>query len=533
VLKQGFQTASPALQQSVPEASFSFERRQPRKDQKPDAEKERKKLEMWTGSFLTNNTDAADALLAAATRLEGLVKAETEYWGQLLSLTSNGWPVYKPQGANAAMHVRFVASEASPYFKSQGVARLTPNTDGTIKLGRRVGSEPKTLRLRLSRAGEVVSNSVTASLLSLADLGSSLEDKVRKEQNSLFEEELFQEMAMESRILQPLGVKLRNNVLHLPITSAHDSQDEYLIDLIPIDEAAEMVTTDVSEDKDLLDAQSVLLRLLLCHVYHLRLQRRCRIPPPLSETTRREPPSSIIRSFLALTQHHHVCLPLADFISGLNSVLHAAGIQFSCSEVKIPGLHELLEGMTTSSNAVDKSSTLHSLLEQAGRPQKTVMMLKLQGSQQDDASAEHTITIIAYTNLSPPTYGSEFVVEVPQAIAKLIYGPTSHERTVGFSTFTEFKTFFVHLLELHISCYLLGSDSGWARRSDFQPIVAKQRVHNGIACRVGMGVKLDDIQITLVKKWYGGRTDQERKIWTSTSTSDNTFPEVFTTWAKE
>jgi mediator of RNA polymerase II transcription subunit 17 len=524
------------MQQSIPEGSFSFERRHPPQNQQPDPEKEQKKTQLWTGSFITNNKDAADALLAAATRLEGLVKAETEYWGQLLSLTSNGWPVYKPQGPSAPMHVRFVASEASPYFKSQGVARLTPNKDGTIKLGRRVGSEPKTLRLRLSRAGEIVSSSVTASMLSLADLGSSLEDKVRREQNSLFEQELFQEMAMESRILQPLGVKLRNNVLHLPISSTQESQEEYLIDLISIDEAAEMVTGGAREDKDLLGAQSVLLRLLLCYVFHQRLQRRSRIPPPLSESAQKEPPSSIIRSFITLAQHRTVCLPLSNLLSGLSKVLSAAGIPISCNGIKIPGLHELLEGMAASSRLVNKNSTLHSLLERVSQPQKTTAKMKLMVNQEDGSSTEHTVTIHACTNLSPPSYGSEFVIEMPQAIAKLTYGPDSHDKKATFSNLTELKAFLCQLLSLHISRHLLLPRAGtaWVTNNDV-PIISKTYTSNGTQSKVAIGSQVDDKQIMLVRRWFGAgaRTNQEREVWVSTSVSDKTLFEVFGAWVKE
>jgi mediator of RNA polymerase II transcription subunit 17 len=533
VFKPGFQTASPDLQKDIPEASFSYERRQPARTQLFNHEKVRKNTQMWTGSFMTNNTDAADSLLAAATRLEGLVKTETEYWGQLLSLSSNGWPVYKPNGADATMHVRFVASEASPYFRFQGVARLTPDVDGTVKLGRRVGSEPRTLRLRLSRGNEIISSSITASQLSLADLGSSLEDKVRREQNSLFEEELFQEMAMESRILQPLGVKLRNNVLHLPLTSIQGSQDECLIDLVAIDEAADLVTNGVNEVHELLDAQSVLLRLLLCHVYHRRLQRRSRLPSPLSENALKEPPSSIIRSFLTLTQHRNICLPLSKFLSGVNKVLAAAGIPFSCDKPKVPGLHDLLERIGKDSTVVDNSSNLHLLLEQATRPQKTTEKLKLVEKGTDGSTTVHIVTIQAYTDLSPPLYGSGFSVELPQAIARLNYGQNSHDKKVTFSHFADLKTFLCQLLPMQLTRQLLLPSPGWATASADLPIISRQYGDPAKGFKVMIGIQLNDTRIELRRRLLNGVKQQDTKVWTATSTNSTTLSDVFEAWANE
>ncbi|KIW08491.1 hypothetical protein, variant [Verruconis gallopava] len=538
ILKQSFQTASPAMRESIKEGSFSYTRRQAQPSTNP--ERERQKNQLWAGSFMTNNTESADTLLAAATRLEGLVKAETEYWRQLLSLTSKGWPVYKP-GPHAPMHVRFVASEASPDFKSQGVAQLVPDEEGTIQLGSSVGREPRTLRLRRSRRGEVVASSVTASLLSLADLGSSLEDRVRREQSSLFEEELFQELAMESRILRPLGVKLRDKVLHLPVTSAQGEAEEYLVDLISIDEASEAVAASApSEEKDVLDAQSVLLRLLLCHVYQLRLQRRSQIPPPLSDAPRKAPPSSILRTFLALNQHYAVCVPLEGYLAHLQKLLTVAGLPFSRDAIRLPGLHELLENTAEVLDEKKKreqaghESLLHSLLEQISQPQRTTARLRLAGLARAGASTEHVVSIHVRTDLSAPIYGSEFVLELPAAMARLMYGRESHDKTVRFADLAEVRSFVNQLMSLHIVFHELvpRAGKGWVGNAD-TAIISKAVDGKDQQSKLAVGVRVENEQVEMRRRWFGGRADQDREVWSLTSTRAKSLPAVFEAWARQ
>lgn len=477
---------------------------------------------------MTNNTDATDTLLAAATRLEGLVKAETEYWGQLLSLTTHGWPVYKP-GPMEAIHVRFVANEASNYYKMQGVARLTPDKNGTVKLGSRVGAEPRTLRMKLRRDGEDIASSVTTSLLSLADLGSSLEDKVRKEQSSLFEEELFQEMILESRTLQPLGVKLRESVLHLPLKSHNNTQEEYLIDLIPVDDASGSIqTSDGARHKELLDAQAVLLRLLLCHVYHLRLEKRSRPPPPLSDNDRKAQTSNIIRSFLAVTQHQITCKPLAAYLSDLSDIASKAGLPLRCFGFKVPGLRHVLDSLTST------KSTIHQMLAGASKPQVTEARIKVTEQSIDGPSAEHTILVRASTDLSAPTFGTEFTIDLPLAIARLRYGPESHERKVTLSCVSDVKAFLTHLLSLQIvQHYLLPQVDGWTANHDM-PVLERKMGNNGSQRKIIIGVKIEDSAIELRRRLFSAqKNDQSREVWSKTSSNGKALPAIFAAWVAE
>lgn len=481
---------------------------------------------------MTNNTEAADALLAAATRLEGLVKAETEYWGQLLSLTSNGWPVYKP-GPMEAMHVRFVASESSSQFKMQGVARLTPDKNGVIKLGSRIGTEPRTLRLRHCRAGEVVASSVTASLLSLADLGSSLEDKVRKEQSSLFEEELFQEMTLESRTLQPLGVKMRQNVLHLPMDSTQANGNEYLIDLVPIDEASDTVQMGPSKHKELLDAQSVLLRLLLCHVYRLRLERRSKPPPPLTDNPRKEPPSSIVRTFMTMTQHQLACRPLANYLASLKSLLSKAGLPFSCTEIMIPGLQDILAKVEEASDSKRKHSTLHRLLEGAMSSQKTTAVLEFTINGFDGTSSKHAVELEALTNLAPPIFGTQFTLDLPQSIARLNYGAETTARKLTFLALEELKEYLSMLLSLQIARQvLLPLYPDYTPKQDLAVLI-KTVVTTGQKQGIAIGIKIDDKEVELRCRRFGGQNNQNRETWSFTAENKKSVLSVLAAWASE
>ena len=305
-----------------------------------------------------------------------------------------------------------------------------------------------------------------------------------------------------------------------------------MVDLIPAEEATD-ASHSSSEHKEFLDAQSVLLRLFLCHVYHLRLQKRSKPPPPLSENPRKPPPTNIIRSFMAITQHQIACQPLGQYLTGLCDVVSKSGLPFTCVGFKVPGLQGILGALTRDIESINAKSTIHRLLAGLTTSQVTTATMTLTETRGDASSIEHTVVVKARTDLSAPTFGTEFSVEMPQAIAKLRYGQDSHDRKVLFAALPELKEYLSHLLSMQvIHQVLLPRSTGWSATNDL-PVLNKIIGTNGSQQAVAIGVRIDDAQVELRRRRLGVEGGQDCTIWSKTSDGGKPLTDIFTTWAAE
>src|SRR5690349_10933867 len=108
--------------------------------------------------------------------------------------------------------------------------------DGSIILDPNLASKPKTLRVRI-REGGIVNGSSQLPIASVVE-GLAVEKSIRLARDSLFEEELYHEMSLETRQLLPYGVRLRDKVISVdaPGTESSGAARELLIDCIPRDD---------------------------------------------------------------------------------------------------------------------------------------------------------------------------------------------------------------------------------------------------------------------------------------------------------
>jgi len=175
------------------------------------------------------------------------------------------------------------------------------NKDGGIILDSTLSLKPKTMRVRISDNGEIVGTSHLPSKGSLDDL--AIEQSIELARDSLFEEELFHELLMESRNLRAYGVVLRNSVIHIPAPAlgGQSSHRKVLIDCTARDGN---VPTQQNHSHHRL-AQNIAegLRVLLAHEHRMRLHRRSRTPPALTQSKRQQPGPPLLRTFLRMFGH--------------------------------------------------------------------------------------------------------------------------------------------------------------------------------------------------------------------------------------
>ncbi|KAF2431251.1 hypothetical protein EJ08DRAFT_678542 [Tothia fuscella] len=539
-------TMSVGLKSILPTEAYSYDKWD--MSRLIDAKKNKDEAAVASGSTMESLTSSADLLLQAATRLKEEVTKETQYWDQVLSLHNKGWPVYKLPRDRRTTVVQSSAREAGPLFKTRGIAALRPNKNGTIKLDQGLSMERKTVRVRLIRDKEILGTSGLPSGMAAGDPETELdlEQVVRRAQDSLFDEELYHEIVMESRKLQPLGVELRNDVVHVPASPSlqNDTKLEWLIDLIPVDEAL--------ENDDMLNphpqAVAILLRLLLSHLYRFRAKRRSDIPPLIDGKSLSLVPS-IIQPMMAMSQHYNSYYPLVRFLSGFVQIIRAAGFDTNLEMDKIPGLTALFGTLDTTKRSKKQSSVLRGLMEQivgiehnAGweqvvRPLRT--STSLSATSAADATTKDVISFDLITNLSHPLFGTEYVLNISLSLAKFISGRDSHsayfipKRRFVFSTIDELKACTSNIIAMNcIRTVIEAGHNDWRVPEYLVPEIVKVVQTSERKSEVAIGIEVVEEDIAVYMKWVSEGKELRRESWAG-GKSKKSLVEVVEEWINE
>ncbi|KAK8214507.1 subunit 17 of mediator complex-domain-containing protein [Phyllosticta capitalensis] len=466
---RGANYLSPALKTSgVPEGSFSYDK-WPLKQ--PDEREKRQRDLVAKGWTMEGLGSSADSLLQAATRLEKEVRKETQYWSQILSITERGWSLRRFPRERGTLGVQFGFSEATDQFKARGFAPLRAKDDGNIILDQALVQKPKAIRVQIVQGGKKLGSSHQNRLLLAPQSDLEIEDLIRRARDSLFEQELFQEMTMETRHLLSHNVRLRDRVIIIPIrspqadASSDSPQKEVHIDLVGLEDMDE-TSPDHSQD-GLAEDIALALRLLLSHTHSQRLKRRSEPPPPLTDRKRPDLPSPIIRTLLHYIYHYTVTNGLRAYLGGLAKTMSRAGLSFDTTFT--PAYASLSTSLTTIPTSSSGSSipVLDTLLTALSRPLSTSASIlpPSPSPQQADDAEQNRINITLRTLVALPTQGTDFSATLPPSLAALLY-PADHQppsqsqsqtplHTLSFDTLSDLTDFLDHALAVHLAHHVV------------------------------------------------------------------------------
>lgn len=289
-----------------------------------------------------------------------------------------------------------IIATAAPQFQARGIASLKVADDGKLTLDRGTASDTKALRVRVVEDGKVIETSGVHELLREED--STLDEVVNQGRDSLFDEELFHELAKEGRHLLGYGVRVASGTITLPIASpqAAHKQRALLIDLVDRGEP-------VSAQATLASALTQYLKLGLNNIYQMRYQSRTDVPAPLSKFRSTETRgSTLIQSILCLDQHRQAVSRLQGPLKHLNASMLSAGL---ASTFDVDSRWLSLRKATGKQRA---SHVLHK--EAIDNPVATAL-----GEQSSTCSlglpSSLRLLIHVRTDLSGPLYGTRFYVE--------------------------------------------------------------------------------------------------------------------------
>lgn len=279
---------------------------------------------------------------------------------------------------------------ATPTFRDRGLASLRRADDGSLVLDRGLApSRPRVVRIRVKKNNQVTGCSKLSQFMAAAD--DSIENRILRSRDILFEEELFHELTREARILASSGVTTRRNLIQFEFSEG----EEILFDLVDLDDVPDEadVTYRTPEHDTLAEAVAHAVRILLSYAHRQNLQRRTQIPPPLTTKKRPVPEYQLLRPILAYLQHSSHVQSLRSFLRDLYRILKSAGLKSEYTAAPFASLDLLRkEG---------HASAVESLVKHFLDPLES----RFSGTMANQTS---TFNAKVRTNLSGPSLGTEY-----------------------------------------------------------------------------------------------------------------------------
>ncbi|KAL9002121.1 MAG: hypothetical protein Q9188_004932 [Gyalolechia gomerana] len=451
-------TISPSLKAMVPMGSIGAGIMQERP--RSEAEKTTEGL-LGLGWRMQSLARSADSLLKSASRLEQEMERETAYWQEILAVKESGWSLCRLPGEGHTLGVRFGFGEghdthiptARPEFRDRGLAALRRDTEGNVKLDRGPRWQgDKRLRVRLLRNGKPSATSDKPTTSDDEEL--PLPQTLIRARNSLFDEELYQEINREARNLIHQGVSCIGDTIRFPFQD--HSQIE--LDLVAVDEQQEIPDPKPSEIPLTI---ALTLRILLSHAHRENLARRSKPPAPIANNPTPRPVYPLLRPILEFIQHDSATKAIQTLLTHLNASLSAAKLTFS-TKTKSSSL--TLPNPPSSTNS--SKSTITNLLTHLTAPHLTLHTLHL-------PSTHTTLDLQIDTSVFAPVFGTSFALTTTtlSPSPNMSSGIAQMPPTLTFPTVRKMKDHLYHIIALDVVVFLLERKEigeHWGRRNPYQ-----------------------------------------------------------------
>jgi hypothetical protein len=219
----------------------------------------------------------------------------------------------------------------------------------------------------------------------------------------LYEEELFHELNREARVLLHHGIETKHNLVQF---QASDT-DQILIDLVDPDDVELAADLDSSPGPEttLADSVGLCLRILLSHAHHKNLQRRSRIPQPLTLKKRPIPEYWLLRPIACYLQHTSHFQWINSFLDDFTRTLQTAGLKCTYAASPLTSVDLSLSRTHSHLSPVASMSTaaVEALVDTFLAPLESVLTGTF-------ISPTSSFKIRILTNLAPNALGTEFEI---------------------------------------------------------------------------------------------------------------------------
>lgn len=321
---------------------------------------------------------AAEKLTAASKRLEDESQRQAQYWEQMAVLRSNGWPLSRLPSNDRLLVLHFACGESGQYYQGKGAAILRQGESGNLILPGQVDArQQKVLAVTIQRKGVKTGRFVCKPQSETTQL--QIETNLVRAKESLFQEELFNEVAREARLVANLGVKVRSSHVEVELYPDCVASISYAVD-------THENVQEHGEDQQLAEYINMGLRMMLVAEYeHKRSLRSNYAPQPLIQTPRPPAEYAILRPLLARLKHESTVSTVSKRLEQYEATLERVGVSFSSEHT------ELIGDQSQPSDALQELRKIVS----------TSLKLYLPSG--------NTTSIVVETYLGPPTFGTSFI----------------------------------------------------------------------------------------------------------------------------
>lgn len=208
---------------------------------------------------------------------------------------------------------------AAPSFYNRSLGALRRNVDGSIYLDQGIAdSTPKQVRIRIQTEMAITGQSAPfQSVQDQASIGSS----ILLARNTIFEEELWQELNREARTLANQGVRAVGDEIICSMTV----NKRIVLDLKAIEDQEPQYRADGLNDNTTAEMISLSLRLLLSYAHRQNYRRRSRHAIVISSRPPPNPTYNLLRPVLARLHHEAIISDLTNLLAPLSRALISAG----------------------------------------------------------------------------------------------------------------------------------------------------------------------------------------------------------------
>lgn len=397
--------------------------------------------------------------------------------------------------------------------------------DGSIILDPALALKPKILRVRISVDGKITGTSQISIDTELAN--QSLEKSIQLARDSLFEEELYYEMSLETRQLLAYGVEFRDSVIYVdaPQMGSLSQNRKLLIDCVPRDDP---IPNNQSREYDWL-AKNIAesLRLLLAHEHSMRLYRRSQLPPPLTGKPREKQPPPLLRTLLAVLYHIEGVDSLHAYLGFVAKTLRSAGLDVTLETTRENSWAALVGSLEASSKkGISATDQLFEIFMKPFGGTATLTLPTSNGAQSE------TLSIVTRTIIGQPTFGTEHRLNLPSTLSSDL-GLFQQQK---FATVEELKSYLDWILSLHVAHRLLKNDyssRAQTRSQDARLSIRTKDAKKGVASSKDIRIEFNDGELKVARFSADAPEDSEDSeqshTWVGTDNSTS-LKEVVKSW---
>ncbi|PHH51526.1 Mediator of RNA polymerase II transcription subunit 17 [Ceratocystis fimbriata CBS 114723] len=253
----------------------------------------------------------------SAVTLKKEIEKENKYWESVISVSEAGWNVCRLPNERQTLGVKFGFTTANPQFRNASLAPMRRADDGSAQLDfGKLGGVSQRLLVSLEENGTIIGRS---SLPNPVPEDSPLSAHVLEARNTVFAQELWHELILESRQLGSYGVSreasrivyqtpTRRKVI-LELANLNDATRDR--GSLPHDEGANAINTT--------------LCILLSYAHRHSEYLRSRPFSPTSPPTLNVPNHNLLRPIIVRELHRKAFVECIQYVGAVVKTLHNAG----------------------------------------------------------------------------------------------------------------------------------------------------------------------------------------------------------------